>query len=55
MYEDQRFNLIDLKDFFIPGKNEWIELDRNVSIQFNAVFENYISIQKSIKEVKETD
>ena len=38
-----------------PGKKVWIKLDRNVSIQFNTVFENYVSIQKSIKEVKEMD
>ena len=36
-------------------KKVWIILDRNVSIQFNTVFENYVSIQKSIKEVKESD
>ena len=39
----------------VPGKKVWIKLDRNVSIQFNTVFENYVSIQKSIKEVKEMD
>ena len=38
-----------------PGKKVWIKLDRNVSIQFNTVFENYVSIQKSIKESKEAD
>ena len=38
-----------------PGKKVWIKLDRNVSIQFNTVFENYVSIQKSIKDVKEMD
>ena len=32
------------------SKKVWIKLDRNVSIQFNAVFENYASIQKSIEE-----
>ena len=37
------------------GKKVWMELDRNVSIQFKTVFENYVSIQKNIKEVKETD
>ena len=39
----------------LPGKKVWVKLDRNVSIQFTTVFENYVSIQKSIKEEKETD
>ena len=38
-----------------PTKKVWIKLDRDVSIQFITVFENYVSIQKSIKEVKDTD
>ena len=38
-----------------PGKKIWIKLARNVSIQFNTVFENYVLIQKIIKEVKETE
>ena len=48
-------NLLDGMGVNDPGKKVWIKLDRNVSIQFNTVFENYVSIQKNIKEVKETD
>ena len=48
-------NLLDGMGGNDPGKKVWIKLDRNVSIQFNTVFENYVSIQKSIKDVKEMD
>ena len=38
-----------------PGKKVWIKLDRNVSIQFNTVYENCDSIQKGIEDVNEMD
>ena len=38
-----------------PDKKVWSKLDRNDSIQFNTVFANYVSIQKSIQDVKGTD
>ena len=56
MWEDFYFSLyVLLKEAsWIPDEKVWIKLDGNVSIQFNTVFENYVAIQKSIKEVKET-